>query len=54
MEAKSKLSLISSKQVIYLFHPEQGAEWTKKYPLVKNDKICWVTTKIITMQTLTL
>lgn len=32
MKAESKLFLSDSERGIYLFHFEQGAEWTKKYP----------------------
>ena len=31
MKAESKLILSGSEQGIYVFHFEQGAEWTKKY-----------------------
>lgn len=54
MEAESKLFLFGSEQGIYLLHPEQGAQWTKKYPLVNKGKIGWVTTKIMTTETLPL
>lgn len=54
MEVESKLFLFGSEQGIYLLHPERGAEWTKKYPRVNNGEICRVTTKIMTIETLTL
>lgn len=54
MEAESKLFLFGSEQGIYLLHPEQGAERTKKYPWANNGKTVWVTTKIMTIETLAL